>query len=138
MKKFYVKLRNDLKVFPVCVILTVDGREISRSDVIDESKFEIEFDDRIDHRYEISINLSGKSGVETAEAGDTTILIDEMSLDGMDVLPIFERIGKYTHSGNGYLEQQEISFTTYLGFDGKVDLSFETPIWKWFYRNQKW
>ena len=138
MKKFSVRLRNDLKIFPISVSLIVDDRVIQTSEVIDVSEFEIEFDDRVNHRHEVILRLSGKSGVETTEAGDTTILIEQILLEDMDVLPVFERIGKYVHSGNGYLEPQEIPFTTYLGFDGDVDLSFETPIWKWFYRNQKW
>ena len=124
---------------PIQVGCWVNNQLNWSTDVLDRQETIIlEFDDRIDQNYLIKFVFTGKENVENEYVADTAVIIDSISVDGIDISSTLCRIAKYIHNTNGQTQTISAEYTDFVGFDGSIEFQFETPLFKWLYRNYYW
>jgi hypothetical protein len=80
----------------------------------------------------------GKENIENDYVADAAIVIDHITIDGIDISPILIHTASYTHKTNGQTETITTEYTNFIGFDGTIRFQIQTPIFKWLYRNYCW
>jgi len=67
-------------------------------------------------------------------AVETAIIIDNISVDNIDIIPKFDYLAQYNNDHNND------DPTSYLGFNGKCTLTIDRPFYQWLHQaqNQGW
>jgi hypothetical protein len=130
---------NTTHQMPIQVSCVVNDVIQWSADVLDSSEvLEIKFDDRVEQVYKIKFVFAGKENVENEYVTDTAIIIDAVTANGVDLTPVLCRSANYIHNTNGQSDVVKAQYTDFVGFDGSIEFEFETPIFKWLYRNYSW
>jgi hypothetical protein len=130
---------NTTHQMPIQVSCVVNDVIQWSADVLDSSEvLEIKFDDRVEQVYKIKFVFAGKENVENEYVTDTAIIIDAVTADGVDLTPVLCRSANYIHNTNGQSDVVKAQYTDFVGVDGSIEFEFETPIFKWLYRNYSW
>jgi len=130
---------NTAHQMPIQVSCLVDDVIQWSADVLDSPEvLEIKFDDRVEQVYKIKFVFAGKENVENEYVTDAAIIIDAVTADGVDLTPVLCRRANYIHNTNGQSDIVKTEYTDFVGFDGSIEFEFETPIFKWLYRNYAW
>jgi hypothetical protein len=99
-----------------------------------------EFDAQ-DGEHVLRIVLKNKTADHTRldDAGaiieDALINIDNIMLDEINVTQLVYELGQYVHDGNGHETIAVHRFYGDMGCNGRVQLSFESPVYLWLLEN---
>jgi hypothetical protein len=124
---------------PIQVSCWVNDQVHWLADVMQQQEtLQLELDDCVDCSYSIKFVFAGKENVENEYVADTAVIINSITVDGIDISPVLARIAKYTHNTNGQTPTVSAEYTDFVGFDGVIEFQFETPVFRWLYRNYCW
>ena len=94
-----------------------------------------------DGKHEFRIVMLGKTADHTKidEAGnivkDATVAVSNVTIDEIDVQPLFLKTCVYTHDFNGTQSEIADTFHGIAGCNGTISLRFTTPIYLWLLEN---
>ena len=112
------------------------------SDIIASALHHIEHeisDDNSDH--ELKIVLKNKTDEHTVInssndiIADSTIKIQNLKFDEVELGYTLTKLAKYTHNSNGHSDTVTEQFFGEMGCNGTVTLEFTTPIYLWLLEN---
>lgn len=92
-------------------------------------------------RHSLKIVLKNKTAEHTvldaqgAIVQDSTILVENIQFDGIDIGHNILALAIYTHDCNGSDHMKQHKFYGEMGCNGTVELEFSTPIYHWFLEN---
>jgi len=66
---------------------------------------------------------------------DALIRIDNISFDGIDIAQLVYQLSQYVHDGNGSETIAVHPFYGDMGCNGRVQLSFQSPVYLWLLEN---
>lgn len=76
--------------------------------------------------YSISLELYNKTYTTEYE---TAVIIRRLSIDNIDIIPKYDYLAEYINDHNNN------SPTSYLGFNGKWTLTFDSPFYHWLHEH---
>jgi hypothetical protein len=85
-------------------------------------EYRVELLDNID----IVIKLYNK---EYSADNETAVIIDNISIDDIDIVPKFDYLAKYVNDHNNN------NPTSYLGFNGTWQLNIDQPFYRWLHKH---
>jgi hypothetical protein len=95
----------------------------------------------VDGEHVLKIVLKNKTPEHTTvdDSGniiqDAIINIDNIFLDDIDVTQLVYRLAQYVHDGNGHETIAVHPFYGDMGCNGRVQMSFESPVYLWLLEN---
>jgi hypothetical protein len=142
MTELVIKGHNNSLSYPLQV--TVDINNTILEYLPDSMDFRYKFDcdsSQLMH-YQIKISVSGKQqqlekiSLDNVDQHEDIIsaafVIDQITIDGFDVMPILNNTARYNYHHPNNNEKIQEFFTTHLGYDGYQQFELVTPIWAWF------
>lgn len=96
-------------------------------------------EENVDH--ELIVEMMGKTAQHTEldQQGnivhDTLLEIQNLSLDGIDVTSVLNKITQYHHDSNGSQPVHEQEFFGVMGCNGRVSMKFSSPLYLWLLEN---
>jgi hypothetical protein len=126
---------------PLELEVWVDQDKIFDNSVIGTQQIQHKIDDNVDGDHELKIVLKNKTDLHTKidELGnivqDSTVDINNVKFDDIDLGYIFNTHSTYTHNRNGHSEPVTQTFFNTMGCNGTVSFKFTTPIYLWLLEN---
>jgi hypothetical protein len=105
-----------------------------------EHEFVISYDKDQVTEHQFAIVIDGKQNyLEQLYQGkifddipNLSYVIDQLLIDDHDIIPILLTRAKYYHNTNGETDSKIEEYTNWLGYDGRLQFRFLTPLFTWF------